>query len=53
MIRNTFHLEEYINYLNYDEYLKTKLKEAIEQFDSISTENIMNEAINKRANQRR
>ena len=46
-VLDTFHLEEYINHLNYDEYLKTKLKEAIEQFDPISTENIMNEAINK------
>ena len=46
-VLDTFHLEEYINHLNYDEYLKTKLKEAIEQFEPISTENIMNEAINK------
>lgn len=46
-VLDTFHLEKYINHLNYDEYLKTKLKEAIEQFDPISTENIMNEAINK------
>ena len=46
-VLDTFHLEKYINHLNYDEYLKTKLQEAIEQFDPISTENIMNEAINK------
>lgn len=46
-VLDTFHLEKYINHLNYDEYLKTKLKEAIDQFDPISTENIMNEAINK------
>ena len=46
-VLDTFHLEKYINHLNYDEYLKTKLKEAIDQFDPISTENIMNEAINR------
>ena len=46
-VLDTFHLEKYINHLNYDEYLKTKLQESIEQFDPISTENIMNEAINK------
>lgn len=46
-VLDTFHLEKYINNLNYDEYLKTKLQEAIEQFDPISTENIMNEAIEK------
>ena len=46
-VLDTFHLEEYINHLNYDEYLKEKLQEAIEQFDPISTENILNEAINK------
>lgn len=46
-VLDTFHLEKYINHLNYDEYLKTKLQEAIDQFDSISTENIMNEAIRK------
>lgn len=46
-VLDTFHLEKYINHLNYDEYLKTKLQEAIEQFDPISTENIMNEAIKK------
>ena len=46
-VLDTFHLEKYINNLNYDEYLKTKLQEAIEQFDPISTENIMNEAIMK------
>ena len=46
-VLDTFHLEKYINHLNYDEYLKSKLQEAIEQFDPISTENIMNEAINK------
>ena len=46
-VLDTFHLEKYINNLNYDEYLKTKLQEAIDQFDPISTENIMNEAIRK------
>ena len=46
-VLDTFHLEEYINHLNYDEYLKTKLQEAIDQFDSISTENILDEAIRK------
>ena len=46
-VLDTFHLEKYINHLNYDEYLKTKLQEAIDQFDPISTENIMNEAITK------
>ena len=46
-VLDTFHLEKYINNLNYDEYLKTKLQEAIEQFDPISTENIINEAIEK------
>ena len=46
-VLDTFHLEEYINHLNYDECLKSKLQEAIDQFDPISTENIMNEAINK------
>ena len=44
-VLDTFHLEEYINHLNYDEYLKAKLQEAIDQFDPISTENILNEAI--------
>ena len=42
-----FHLEKYINHLNYDEYLKKKLQEAIDQYDPISTENIMDEAIKK------
>lgn len=46
-VLDTFHLEKYINNLNYDEYLKTKLQEAIDQYDPISTENIMNEAIKK------
>ena len=46
-VLDTFHLEKYINNLNYDEYLKTKLQESIDQFDPISTENIMNEAIKK------
>lgn len=46
-VLDTFHLEKYINHLNYDENLKTKLQEAIDQFDPISTENIMNEAIKK------
>ena len=45
-VLDKFHLEKYINHLNYDEYLKTKLQEAIDQYDPISTENIMNEAIN-------
>lgn len=44
-VLDKFHLEKYINHLNYDEYLKTKLQEAIEQYDPVSTENIMNEAI--------
>ena len=44
-VLDTFHLEKYINHLNYDENLKMKLQEAIDQFDPISTENIMNEAI--------
>lgn len=44
-VLDTFHLEKYINHLKYDENLKTKLQEAIDQFDPISTENIMNEAI--------
>lgn len=46
-VLDTFHLEKYINNLNYDEYIKTKLQEAIEQFDPISTESIMEEAIKK------
>ena len=46
-VLDTFHLEEYINHLNYDEYLKKKLQEAIDQFDPISTENILDEAIRK------
>ena len=46
-VLDLFHLEKYINHLNYDEYLKSKLQDAIEQYDPISTENIMNEAINK------
>lgn len=46
-VLDTFHLKKYINHLNYDEYLKTKLQEAIEQYDPISTENIMNEEIKK------
>lgn len=46
-VLDEFHLEEYINNLNYDEYLKKKLQEAIEQYDPISTENIMNEAIER------
>lgn len=46
-VLDTFHLEKYINNLNFDEYLKRKLQEAIEQYDPISTENIMNEAIKK------
>lgn len=46
-VLDIFHLEKYINHLNYDENIKTKLQEAIDQFDPISTENIMNEAIRK------
>lgn len=46
-VLDTFHLEKYINHLNYDEELKVKLKEAVEQFDPVSTENIMNEAIKR------
>lgn len=46
-VLDTFHLKKYINHLNYDEYLKTKLQEAIDQYDPISTENIMEEAIRK------
>lgn len=46
-VLDRFHIEKYINHLNYDEYLKSKLKEAIDQYDPISTENIMNEAIKK------
>ena len=46
-VLDTLHLKIYINYLNYDEYLKTKLQEAIDQYNPISTENIMKEAIKK------
>ena len=46
-VLDLFHLEKYINNLNYDEYLKRKLQEAIDQYDLISTENIMKEAIKK------
>jgi len=46
-VLDLFHLEKYINHLNYDEYLKKKLQEAIDQYDPVSTENIMNEAIKK------
>ena len=46
-VLDTFHLKKYINHLNYDEYLKTKLQEAIDQYDPISTESIMEEAIKK------
>lgn len=44
-VLDLFHLKKYINHLNYDGYLKSKLEEAIAQYDPISTENIMNEAI--------
>ena len=44
-VLDLFHLEKYINHLNYDEYLKNKLQEAINQYDPVSTENIMKEAI--------
>ena len=37
-VLDKFHLEKYINHLNYDEYLKKKLQEAIYQYDPISTE---------------
>ena len=46
-VLDKFHLEKYINHLSYDGDMKEKLKEAIEEFDPISTENIMNEAIRK------
>lgn len=46
-VLDTFHLKKYINHLNCDEYLKTKLQEAIDQYDPISTESIMEEAIRK------
>ena len=46
-VLDTFHLEKYINNLNYDEYLKTKLQEAVDQFDPVSTVNIVDEAIRK------
>lgn len=46
-VLDTFHLEKYINNLNYDEYLKEKLQEAVDQFDPISTMNIVDEAIRK------
>ena len=50
-VLDTFHLEKYINNINYDEYLKEKLQEAIDQFDPVSTENIMDEAIRRVENQ--
>lgn len=46
-VLDTFHLEKYINNLNYDEYLKEKLQEAVDQFDPISTMNIIEEAIRR------
>ena len=46
-VLDTFHLEKYINNLNYDEYLKTKLQEAVDQFDPVSTVNIVDEAVRK------
>ena len=46
-VLDLFHLEKYINNLNYDEELKKKLKEAVEQYDPVSTENIMKEAIKR------
>lgn len=46
-VLDLFHLEKYINHLNYDEELKKKLQLAIDQYDPISTENIMNEAIER------
>lgn len=44
-VLDMFHLKKYINHLNYDEELKKKLQEAIEQYDPVSVENIMNKAI--------
>ena len=46
-VLDLFHLEKYINHLNYDEELKKKLQLAIDQYDPVSTENIMNEAISR------
>ena len=46
-VLDTFHIEKYINHLNYDEELKRKLQLAIEEIDPISTENILSEAINR------
>ena len=46
-VLDLFHLEKYINHLNYDEEIKKKLQLAIDQYDPISTENIMNEAIER------
>ena len=46
-VLDLFHLEKYINHLNYDEELKEKLQLAIDQYDPISTENIMKEAIER------
>ena len=46
-VLDLFHLEKYINHLNYDEELKEKLQLAIDQYDPISTENIMKEAKRK------
>lgn len=45
-----FHLEKYTNHLNYNEYLKNKLQEAINQNNPVSTENIMKEAIKEKNN---
>ena len=50
-VLDLFHLEKYINHLNYDEYLKNKLQEAINQYDPVSTENIMKEAIKEKKQQ--
>lgn len=46
-VLDKFHLKKYINNLNYDKELKKKLEEAVEQYDPISTENIMEEAIRR------
>lgn len=39
-VLDLFHLEKYINNLNYDEELKKKLQLAIDQYDPISTKNL-------------
>ncbi len=44
-VLDKFHLKKYINHLNHDKYLKQKLEEAVEQYDPVSTENILKKAI--------